>query len=109
MKEPLMRIGRSQMRVSSRRSSETRLHLNRAGTDWNCNCDHVCAPDSFRGEKFGHPGPNSFWAGNACLRRTPDQSGFNSWVSYLTANPSDFRTMVNGFLNSTEYRLRFGP
>jgi uncharacterized protein DUF4214 len=43
------------------------------------------------------------------LRRTPDQSGFNSWVSYLTANPSDFRTMVNGFLNSTEYRLRFGP
>src|SRR5436190_7308848 len=32
MKEPLMRIGRSQMRVSSNRSSEMRLHLNLAGT-----------------------------------------------------------------------------
>jgi hypothetical protein len=42
MKEPLMRIGRSQMRVSSSRSSETRLHLNRAGTDRDCNCDHDC-------------------------------------------------------------------
>ena len=43
------------------------------------------------------------------LRRTPDQAGFNSWVLYLTTNPSDFRTMINGFLNSNEYRLRFGP
>ena len=43
------------------------------------------------------------------LRRTPDTNGFNSWVSYLNAHPSDFRTMVNGFMNSTEYRLRFGP
>ena len=43
------------------------------------------------------------------LRRTPDTGGFNSWVNYLGAHPSDFRTMVNGFVNSTEYRLRFGP
>jgi hypothetical protein len=43
------------------------------------------------------------------LRRTPDTGGFNGWVTYLTNNPSDFRTMVNGFVNSTEYRLRFGP
>src|SRR5258705_6539536 len=43
------------------------------------------------------------------LRRTPDQAGFNSWVSYLKNNPTDFRTMVNGFLNSAEYKLRFGP
>jgi len=43
------------------------------------------------------------------LRRTPDTVGFNGWVAYLTANPNDFRTMVNGFLNSQEYRLRFGP
>jgi len=42
------------------------------------------------------------------LRRTPDTTGFNGWVAYLAAHPSDFRTMVNGFLNSTEYRLRFG-
>jgi hypothetical protein len=43
------------------------------------------------------------------LRRTPDAGGFNSWVNYLSAHPSDFRTMVNGFMNSIEYRLRFGP
>ena len=43
------------------------------------------------------------------LRRTPDTGGFNNWVNYLKANPNDFRTMVNGFMNSNEYRLRFGP
>jgi Calx-beta domain len=42
------------------------------------------------------------------LRRTPDTAGFNSWVNYLTTHPTDFRTMVNGFMNSIEYRLRFG-
>ncbi len=42
------------------------------------------------------------------LRRTPDTGGFNSWINYLTAHPTDFRTMVNGFMNSQEYRLRFG-
>jgi subtilisin family serine protease len=42
------------------------------------------------------------------LRRTPDTAGFNNWVNYLTTHPADFRTMVNGFLNSQEYRLRFG-
>jgi Calx-beta domain len=43
------------------------------------------------------------------LRRTPEQAGFNAWVNYLTTHPTDFRTMVNGFENSIEYRLRFGP
>ena len=43
------------------------------------------------------------------LRRTPDTVGFNNWVDYLRHNPNDFRTMVNGFVNSPEYRLRFGP
>ncbi|HEY9282283.1 MAG TPA: NF038122 family metalloprotease [Pyrinomonadaceae bacterium] len=42
------------------------------------------------------------------LRRTPEPGGFNNWLAYLNANPTDSRTMVNGFLNSTEYRLRFG-
>ncbi|HEX8069879.1 MAG TPA: carboxypeptidase regulatory-like domain-containing protein, partial [Pyrinomonadaceae bacterium] len=42
------------------------------------------------------------------LRRAPDTGGFNNWVNYLTSHPGDFRTMVNGFMNSTEYRLRFG-
>ena len=43
------------------------------------------------------------------LRRTPDAGGFDGWVSYLKNNPNDFRTMVNGFVNSVEYKLRFGP
>jgi hypothetical protein len=42
------------------------------------------------------------------LRRTPEPGGFTNWVNYLNAHPSDFRTMINGFLNSSEYRLRFG-
>ncbi len=33
----------------------------------------------------------------------------NMWIVYLQANPGDFRTMVNGFVNSAEYRQRFGP
>jgi len=42
------------------------------------------------------------------LRRDPEADGFNNWLNYLNAHPSDFRTMVNGFVNSIEYRLRFG-
>ncbi|HEX8070169.1 MAG TPA: Calx-beta domain-containing protein [Pyrinomonadaceae bacterium] len=42
------------------------------------------------------------------LRRTPEADGYNNWLNYLTAHPSDFRTMVNGFMNSVEYKLRFG-
>jgi hypothetical protein len=43
------------------------------------------------------------------LRRTPEASGYNDWLNYLNANPTDFRTMVHGFMNSQEYMLRFGP
>jgi hypothetical protein len=43
------------------------------------------------------------------LRRSPDTAGYNAWLDYLNTHPGDSRTMVNGFLNSTEYRLRFGP
>jgi CHRD domain/Glucose / Sorbosone dehydrogenase/Calx-beta domain len=43
------------------------------------------------------------------LRRTPEVAGYNAWVNNLNANPTDFRTMVNGFMNSIEYRMRFGP
>jgi YVTN family beta-propeller protein len=42
------------------------------------------------------------------LRRTPETAGYNAWLNYLTTNPTDFRTMVNGFMNAQEYRLRFG-
>lgn len=40
------------------------------------------------------------------LRRKPDEDGFRGWLRVLQSG--DVRTMVNGFLNSTEYRLRFG-
>ena len=42
------------------------------------------------------------------LRRAPEQPGYTNWLNYLNANPSDFRTMIRGFVNSVEYRLRFG-
>src|SRR5205085_5340649 len=42
------------------------------------------------------------------LRRTPEADGYNAWLNYLNAHPTDARTMVNGFMNSQEYRLRFG-
>jgi hypothetical protein len=42
------------------------------------------------------------------LKRDPDAAGYNAWLNYLNANPADFRTMVNGFANSNEYRSRFG-
>jgi hypothetical protein len=42
------------------------------------------------------------------LKRDAEPAGFNAWLNYLTANPGDFRTMVNGFANSLEYRSRFG-
>ena len=40
------------------------------------------------------------------LRRKPDDAGFQSWLRVLQAG--NVRTMVDGFLNSTEYKLRFG-
>jgi uncharacterized repeat protein (TIGR01451 family) len=43
------------------------------------------------------------------LRRDPDTIGYNNWVATLTAEPSNFRHMIFGFLFSTEYRGRFGP
>lgn len=42
------------------------------------------------------------------LRRDPEQSGFDAWLRVLERNPSDYRTMVKGFVNSIEYRKRFG-
>jgi hypothetical protein len=42
------------------------------------------------------------------LRRDPDAGGYNAWLDYLNTHPGDFRTMVHGFVNSNEYRSRFG-
>jgi len=43
------------------------------------------------------------------LRRDPDTIGFDNWVTTLTADPSNFRHMIFGFIFSNEYRHRFGP
>jgi subtilisin family serine protease len=40
------------------------------------------------------------------LRRKPDTNGFQAWLAVLQSG--NVRTMVDGFLNSVEYRLRFG-
>lgn len=42
------------------------------------------------------------------LRRDPDLIGYQNWVNTLTADPSNYRHMVFGFIYSTEYRQRFG-
>ncbi|HEY9401176.1 MAG TPA: Calx-beta domain-containing protein [Pyrinomonadaceae bacterium] len=42
------------------------------------------------------------------LRRDAEETGFNAWLAYLNAHPGDYRTMVRGFVNSVEYRKRFG-
>ena len=40
------------------------------------------------------------------LRRDPDASYFD-WLTVINANPADSRHMIDGFMNSTEYRGRF--
>ncbi len=42
------------------------------------------------------------------LRRDPDIL-YLTWIQVLDANPADSRHMVTGFVNSAEYRQRFGP
>jgi len=42
------------------------------------------------------------------LRRTPEEDGYQSWLRVINQDPNNVRVMVNGFMNSIEYRLRFG-
>jgi hypothetical protein len=42
------------------------------------------------------------------LRRTPEESGYQAWLKVINEDPNNVRIMIHGFLNSTEYRLRFG-
>lgn len=42
------------------------------------------------------------------LRRTPEPAGFQAWLAYLAGHPQDFPEMVRGFVDSVEYRTRFG-
>ncbi len=41
------------------------------------------------------------------LRRDPEAAGYNAWLTYLNAHPTDYREMVRGFVDSLEYRNRF--
>ena len=41
------------------------------------------------------------------LRREPD-AFYLDWIAHLDST-NDFRSMINGFMNSLEYRFRFGP
>jgi uncharacterized delta-60 repeat protein len=43
------------------------------------------------------------------LRRAPEPGGYQAWLDTINADPSNIRDMVNGFMNSAEYRRRFGP
>ena len=43
------------------------------------------------------------------LRRDPDTIGYDNWVNTLTADSSNFRHVIYGFIYSDEYRRRFGP
>lgn len=40
------------------------------------------------------------------LRRAPEQEGYNNWLRYLSGHPGDYKTMVWGFVYSSEYRNR---
>jgi len=42
------------------------------------------------------------------LRRNPD-SFYLQWIAIMNQDPLNYRNMVNGFMNSTEYRNRFAP
>ncbi|MDQ3820483.1 MAG: DUF4214 domain-containing protein, partial [Acidobacteriota bacterium] len=42
------------------------------------------------------------------LRRDPD-SHYLDWIKIMNTNGGDYRVMINGFMNSSEYFLRFGP
>lgn len=42
------------------------------------------------------------------MRRTPEESGYKAWLRAINQDPNNIRLMVDGFMNSTGCRLRFG-
>jgi hypothetical protein len=42
------------------------------------------------------------------LRRSPEEEGYQAWLRVIARDPDNIRIMVDGFMNSTEYQLRFG-
>ncbi|MCA1616274.1 MAG: DUF4214 domain-containing protein, partial [Acidobacteria bacterium] len=41
------------------------------------------------------------------LRRAPEATGYDAWLNYLRTHPGDYKTMVWGFVYSSEYFNRF--
>ena len=48
------------------------------------------------------------WLYRSLLRREPDSVGFATWVGHLNST-ADYSHVVHGFINASEYRVRFGP
>lgn len=48
------------------------------------------------------------WLYRSLLRREPDAGGFATWFNHLNST-GDYSHVVHGFINSHEYRRRFGP
>ncbi|HEV7373525.1 MAG TPA: hypothetical protein VGN95_02315, partial [Pyrinomonadaceae bacterium] len=42
------------------------------------------------------------------LRRNPDKF-YLDWIAIMNQDKANYRNMVNGFMNSAEYRARFAP
>jgi hypothetical protein len=42
------------------------------------------------------------------LRRTPEDAGYEAWLRVINQDPNNVRIMIDGFMNSNEYRARFG-
>src|SRR5215813_2332391 len=116
MKEPLICIGRSQIRVSSRRSSEMKLHLNRVGTEPHCSRDQICAPESFLCSRSVIKRRNTTQDTRSppliCWCQTGRGSSF--WLHFrymMEPQPGQMdrvKPLVKAFIRSTEYRQRFG-
>jgi subtilisin family serine protease len=95
-----------------------------AGSDWNCiNNARVrtvrgfIESNEFKAGKQKLISPNSqneynteyvLWLYRKLLRREPDSVGHGNWVDVLNST-GNYDHVVGGFINSTEYRVRFGP
>jgi hypothetical protein len=42
------------------------------------------------------------------LKRSPEEDGYHAWLRVINEDPQNVRVMIHGFMNSTEYLLRFG-
>jgi hypothetical protein len=64
----------------------------------------VADSDEVRAREFNHAFVAMQYYGY--LQRTPEAAGYEAWLGVLQRG--DTRTMINGFMNSAEYKLRFG-